>query len=460
MNRDTETNKLLFEQMPVPQAVRTLAVPSIIAQLIILIYNMADTFFIGRVNNPMMVAGSALILPIFNVCIAVSTIAGTGGGTLIARLLGCGREKDARSVAAFSFFFSLCGGLLFAVGTAVFMHPLLLALGASSETYAFARMYASCVIVVGAAPTILAMTMSNLLRNTGRSKEAGFGVSMGGLINIALDPLFMFVILPRGNEILGAGIATALSNCISCAYFLVTIHRLHSPILNFSPRGIHIKREDLISFFSVGLPASLGPLLFDLDYIIINRLISGYSDVALAAMGIVLKVERVPQNVGIGLCLGMVPLAAYNYSAGNYGRLEHVLRFTRTVGTVIGLCSITLYEFFAPYVIRAFIADSATVALGTGFLRIRAFATLMMFLCFIYVHYFQAVGRGNYALLLIVLRWLIVNIPMLFILNGLFGMYGVVWCAFVSDSIVAFLSWLVYHRFRRQHRAQLESMNR
>ena len=103
MNRDTETNKLLFEEMPVPQAVRALAVPSIIAQLIILIYNMADTFFIGRVNNPMMVAGSALILPIFNVCIAVSTIAGTGGGTLIARLLGRGREKDARSVAAFSF---------------------------------------------------------------------------------------------------------------------------------------------------------------------------------------------------------------------------------------------------------------------------------------------------------------------------------------------------------------------
>ena len=455
MNRDTETNKLLFEEMPVPQAVRALAVPSIIAQLIILIYNMADTFFIGRVNNPMMVAGSALILPIFNVCIAVSTIAGTGGGTLIARLLGRGREKDARSVAAFSFFFSLCGGLLFAVGTAVFMHPLLLALGASSETYDFARLYAGCVIVFGATPTILSMTMSNLLRNTGRSKEAGFGVSMGGVINIFLDPLFMFVLLPRGNEILGAGIATALSNCISCAYFLIVIHRLHSPILNFSPRGVHIQREDLRAFFSVGIPASFGPLLFDLDYMVINRLIAGHSDVALAAMGIVLKVERLPQNVGIGLCLGMVPLAAYNYSAGNLRRMEETLRFTRTVGTVIGASAIVLYECFAPYIIRAFIADTATVTLGASFLRIRALATLMMFLCFIYVHFFQAVGHGGYAMFLIVLRWAVVNIPMLFLLDHVFGMYGVVWCAFVSDALVAFLSWLVYRRFRREHLAEL-----
>lgn len=455
MNQERETNKLLFEQLPVPQAVRALAVPSIIAQLIILIYNMADTFFIGRVNNPMMVAGAALILPIFNVCIAVSTIAGTGGGTLIARLLGAGREEDAHAVAAFSFFFSLCGGLLFAVGTGVFMHPLLLALGASAETYDFARMYASCVIVLGAAPTILSMTMSNLLRNTGRSKEAGFGVSMGGVINIFLDPLFMFVILPRGNEILGAGIATALSNLIACVYFLVVIHRLHSPILNFSPRGMRMKREDLASFFAVGLPASLGPLLFDLDYIVINRLISGYSDVALAAMGIVLKVERLPQNVGIGLCLGMVPLAAYNFSAGNYRRMEQVLRFTRTVGIIVGLSAIALYELFAPYLIRAFIADGATVGLGANFLRIRALATLMMFLCFIYVHFFQAVGRGRHALLLIVLRWLAVNIPMLFLLNRLFGMYGVVWCAFVSDSAVAFLSWLVYFRFRKKHITEL-----
>ncbi len=452
MNQDTEKSKLLFEQMPVAQAVRKLAVPSVIGQLIVLIYNMADTFFIGRVNNPMMVAGAALILPIFNICIAVSVIAGTGGGTLLARLLGCGRERDARSVAAFSFWFSFCGGLLFAIGTAVFMHPLLTALGASSETYRFARLYASCVIVAGATPTVLSMTMSNLLRNIGHSKEAGFGVSMGGIINIFLDPLFMFVLLPRGSEILGAGIATALSNCISCAYFLIVIHRLHSPVLNFSPRSMRPGGEELRSFFAVGLPASLGPLLFDLDYMVLNRLMASHSDVALAAMGIVLKAERLPLNIGIGLCLGMVPLAAYNFSAANYRRMEAVLRFTRRVGTIIGLVSIVLYELFAPWLIRFFIADAATVALGTAFLRIRALATILMFLSFVYVHFFQAVGRGDYALFLIVLRWAAIDIPMLFLLDRLFGMYGVVWAQFAGDSIVALATYLTYRHYREKNR--------
>ena len=207
MGKEEKENKQLFEQMPVPKAVMTMAVPTVIAQLIILIYNMADTFFIGRTNDPMMVAGASLILPIFNVTIAVANVAGVGGGTLVARLLGRGRADEARKVASFSLRFSALTALLFSLATAVFMTPLLRSLGASDETFAFARSYALCVIVIGAVPTVLSMTMGNLLRNVGCAKQAGFGVSLGGVINILLDPLFMFVILPRGNEILGAGVA-------------------------------------------------------------------------------------------------------------------------------------------------------------------------------------------------------------------------------------------------------------
>ena len=448
MNTEREKNRELFEQMPVPQALRTMAVPMVISQLIVLVYNMADTFFIGRVNNPFMVAGASLILPLFNVCIAVANIAGTGGGTLIARLLGAGKEDQARSVAAFSFWFSGGMGLLFAGLTALFMQPLLLLLGASSETFSFARQYTSCVIVLGAVPTVLSMTMGNLLRNVGCARQAGFGVSMGGMVNIVLDPLFMFVLLPRGNEILGAGLATALSNILVCCYFLVVIRQLHSPILDFSPRGMLPNASNRIAFFSVGLPAALGPFLFDLDYIVLDRLMSAYSDRALAAIGIVLKAERLPLNIGIGLCLGMVPLAAYNYAAGNYRRMDEVLRYTRRTGTIVSVLSILLYELLASLLIRVFIADAETVALGASFLRIRALATILMFLSFVYVHFFQGVGKGRYALLLIVIRWLAVNIPMLFLLNALFGMYGLAWSQLVSDSLVALLSYLIYRHFR------------
>ena len=164
--REAEENRKLFEEMPVPQALATMAIPTVISQIIVLIYNMADTFYIGRTNNPYMVAGAALILPIFNVCIAVANIAGAGGGTLIARLLGADEPNNARRVASFSVWFSVFGGLFFAIMTGVFMHPLLTLLGASEQTFEFAKQYCTCVIVLGATPTIAAMTMANLRAGT------------------------------------------------------------------------------------------------------------------------------------------------------------------------------------------------------------------------------------------------------------------------------------------------------
>ena len=450
MDKEYRDNIELFENTPVPKAVLSMAVPMIVAQLIILIYNMADTFFIGRANDPYMVAGASLILPIYNVCIAVANIAGVGGGTLVARLLGRRQGEEARRVASFSMRFSLLGGLLFAALTAVFMSPLLRLLGASGKTFDYARQYALCVIVCGAPPTVLGMTMGNLLRNVGCAKQAGFGVSMGGVLNIFLDPLFMFVLLPPGHEILGAGIATALSNYIICAYMFLVIARLKNPVLTLSQRVGLPGAAQLRSFFAVGLPAAAGPFLFDLDYIVIDRLMASYSDMALAAVGIVLKVERLPLNVGIGLCLGMVPLAAYNYSAGKRRRMDEIVRFTRRTGIAIALVSILLYELFASGLIRVFLDDAVTVGYGARFLRIRAPATIVMFLSFIYVHFFQAVGQGGRALELIVLRWALVNIPMLFLLNALFGLYGIVWAQLVSDVIVASVSALVYRNFRKR----------
>ncbi len=443
---ERERNKLIFEQLPVPKAVMTMAMPMIISQLIILIYNMADVYFIGRTSDPFKIGGAALRLPLFNVCIAFANIAGTGGGTLIARLLGVSREDEAKKVSAFSFWFTLTAALAFALGTALLMKPILNALGASANTFDYARQYATCVIVFGAIPTVLSMTLGGLIRNSGYAKQAGFGVSLGGVMNIILDPLFMFVILPRGNEILGAGIATALSNVISCAYFVVVITRMKSNVLSFSPRELFPDKAHIKSFFAVGLAAATGPFLFDIGYILIDRLAASYNDIALAAIGIVLKAERFPLNVGVGLCLGMVPLAAYNYSAGNYDRMRRVVSFARKTGVIVALVSIVIYEVFASNIMRFFIDNEMTIEIGAKFLRIRALATVLMFMCFVYVHFFQAIGKGHISFALVVFRWVIVNIPVLYLFNYLFGMYGIVWSQLASDVLVSFVSLIVYRR--------------
>ena len=443
------TREDIFQNLPVPTALRTMILPSITSQLIVLIYNMADTFYVGQTNNPYMVAAASLILPVFNISLCLAGLAGIGGGSLISRLLGQGQEAEARRVSAFSLYLGALIAALFSVGTAVFMEPLLGLLGAGENTYQYARQYALCVIVLGGVPTVLSNVLANLIRSVGRSREAGAGIILGGLLNIALDPLFMFVLLPRGYEVLGAGIATCLSNCVACGFFVVVLLRMgRGSVITFSPRVGRPRRESVIAIFTVGIPSAVSTFLFDLDYVIIDKLMVSYHDLALAAIGIVLKVERFPLNVGIGICQGMLPLVAYNYSAGNKQRMEDTVRLARRLGLVIAAVSIVLYELFAVQFTHLFIQDTQTVSMAAQFLRIRVLATPLMFLSFFTVYLFQAFGRGRISLLLGVTRWLGFNIPMLFLLNAVFGMYGIVWSQVTADSLTVLLSFYVYHKYK------------
>ena len=445
-------NKELFETMKVPKAVRIMAVPTIIGQLIILIYNMADTFFIGRTNNPYMVAAASLILPVFNISISIASIAGVGGGALVSRLLGEKREEEAKKVYSFSVYLSLLVAALFSLTVLAFMNPILQVLGAGAETFEYSRKYAFCVIVIGGIPTILTNVFSNMVRSVGESKKAGFGVTLGGVINIALDPLFMFVLLPAGNEILGAGVATAISNCISCVYFIVVIKKLGtSSVLKLTSWRLFPERESISKIFAVGVPSAIATFLFDMDYVVLDRLMSGYGDIALAAIGIVLKVERLPLNVGIGICQGMVPIVAYNFASKDYKRMKDTASFSLKIGVVFALLSIAMYEIFAPSFITLFIDEPATVALGTKFLRARCLATVLMFMSFYHVHLFNSYGRGKEALFLGVMRWAAFNIPMLFILNHFFGMYGLVWSQLAADVLTVILSLETHRRYKEKH---------
>ncbi len=423
--------------------------PAVASQLIVLIYNMADTFFVGQTNNPYMVAGTSLILPVFNISLCLAGLAGIGGGSLISRLLGQERVEEAGKVSAFSLYLAFCMAALFALVMGLFMEPILLLLGAGDNTYKYAKQYATCVIVVGGVPTVLSNVLSNLIRSIGRSKEASTGIILGGLLNIALDPLFMFVLMPDGMEVLGAGIATCLSNCVALLFFILVLARMgKDSVITFSPaRGLP-RRGNILAVFGVGIPSAVATFLFDLDYVIIDKLMVSYNDLALAAVGIVLKVERFPLNVGIGICQGMMPLVAYNYSAGNEKRMNDTVRLSRRLGLGVAAVSILLYELFAPEFSRLFISEAETVALASQFLRIRVLATPLMFLSFFTVYLFQAFGKGRISLFLGVTRWLVLNIPMLFLLNSLFGMFGLVWSQVTADSLTVIMSIYVYKRFK------------
>lgn len=439
----------VFQDLPIPSALRKMIIPAVTSQLIVLIYNMADTFFVGQANNPYMVAATSLILPVFNITLCLAGLAGIGGGSLISRLLGQGRPDEARRVSVFSLWLGLCIAALFAAGIGLFMDPVLRLLGAGENTYAYARQYALCVIVVGGIPTVLSNVLSNLIRSIGRSKAASAGIILGGVLNIALDPLFMFVLLPEGHEVLGAGLATCLSNCIAFLFFVSVLLRMgKNSTITFLPKGGLPGWDSILAVFGVGIPSAIATFLFDLDYVIIDKLMVSYHDLALAAIGIVLKVERFPLNVGIGICQGMLPLVAYNYSAGNEQRMNDTIRLSRRLGLTIAGISIVLYEIFAVQFSHLFISDPQTVELASQFLRIRVLATPLMFLSFFTVYLFQAFGKGRISLFLGVTRWLGFNIPMLFLLNALFGMFGIVWSQVTADILTVLLSFYVYRRYK------------
>lgn len=442
-------SKEIFEALPIPKALKTMAIPTVISQIIVLIYNLADTFFVGQTNNPYMVAATSLILPVFNITLSLASLTGVGGGSLISRLLGENRHDEAKKVSSFSIYLSIAVTAVFSALMAAFMEPILNLLGAGENTYLYAKQYALCVIVFGGIPTVLSNVLSNLLRSIGVSKQAGIGITMGGLINIVLDPMFMFVILPKGYEILGVGIATCLSNCLACAYFLYIIYKIRKKsVISLSIKLGKPESKSISSIFNVGIPSALATLLFDLDYIVIDKLMVAYGDISLAAIGIVLKAERLPLNVGIGICQGMMPIVAYNYSSRNYKRMNDTVKYSRNVGLLTAVISIIFYEISARYIIRLFIADSETILLGTNFLRIRILATPLMFLSFFTVYLFQAFGKGNKALFLGVMRWSVFNIPMLFILNEIIGMYGIVWSQVTADILTVALSIYVYQKYR------------
>ena len=435
--------KELFERVPVPKALATLAVPTIISQLISLIYNVVDTFFIGRTGNSYMLASVTLSFTIFMMTTAFSNLYGIGGGSLIARLSGKKEDAQARKVSAFSFYCAIGIAVFYSLIIGLFLGPILNFLGASPDTLGFAKQYVLLVVVCGNLPIILSMTLAHLLRNVGYSRQASLGLSGGGILNIVLDPLFMFVIFPEGMEVFGAALATLIANVISCVYLLFVVKKVSrvSP-LSLSFRDISgIRRQDIRSLYAVGVPSAVLTGLFDVANMFLNALMAAHGDLELAAIGIVMKAERLPNAVNIGICQGMLPIVAYNYSSGNHQRMKDTIRVARTYGLLITAFSVLFFQLLASPIIHIFMSTSAgnveqslaTIALGVTFLRIRCLASPVQFMNYHTSFCMQAMGNGAGTLLHAIVRELVFYIPFMFLLDAMFGKVGLA-CALIAGE--------------------------
>lgn len=446
-----DENKILFETTPIPRALASLAVPTIISQLIVMIYNLADTFFIGQTNDPYKVAAASMAYVLFFMLNALANLFGIGGGSLISRLLGVDKREDAKAVGVFSFYGTILVTVLYCIICYFGMAPILRWMGASDNTIGFASDYTLWVVVIGGLPATLSMAMSHLLRSEGHGSKASFGLSMGGILNILLDPLFMFVLLPDGQEVTGAAVATMCSNLVALLYYCVIYYRIRkSSILSVSPKYLPASFPYMGQIFSVGFPSALSTVLVCVAIMFTNNLTASHGDIPVAAMGIVKKVEMLPHNVGTGLCQGMIPLIAYNFAAANYQRMTATIRTARLYGLIFtGLC-IVVFEVFASGIAYLFIQDQETVELTTSFLRIMCLATPLTICNFHMCYTLQAMGKGTESLILSACRQGIFHIPLLFLLHACFGLYGIIWTQLAADACTLILSLFLYRRIVRQ----------
>ena len=439
----------LFEQLPIPRAVAKLAVPTILSSLVMVLYNLADTYFVGMLNDPIENAAVALAAPVLLAFNAVNNLFGVGASSMMSRALGRRDYETVYKSSAFGFYSAVLSGLLFSLLCTVFKTPLLNLLGADETTFDATYGYMLWTVNVGAMPSILNVVMAYLVRAEGASLHASLGTMSGCLLNIVLDPIF---ILPWGLNMGagGAGLATFLSNCVACLYFFVLLYvKRGRTYVSISPKMYRWTKEIALGVFGVGVPASIQNLLNVTGMTVLNNFTAAFGANAVAAMGIVQKINQVPMQVSMGVSQGIMPLISYNYAARNVPRMKNTLLFTVKISLSFMVIVSLGYFLFAEPLTTLFMSNPEVVSYGTAFLR--GFCLGLPFLCmdFIAVGVFQATGLGRNALVFAILRKIVLEIPALFVLNRLFPLYGLSYAQLTAEVILAVAAVLVLRRLFR-----------
>lgn len=427
----------LFEKIPVKSAVLKLSIPTVLSSLVMVIYNLADTYFVGILNNSVENAAVTLAAPLLLAFNAVNNLFGVGSSSMMSRALG---KKDYETVyrsSAFGFYCSVISGLIFSLLYTALNSQLLIVLGTDSETTAATAEYLKWTVSFGAVPAILNVVMAYLVRAEGASLHASVGTMSGCVLNMILDPIF---VLPWGLDMgaSGAGCATFISNCFACIYFFVLLYvKRKSTYVCVNPKKFSFRKSIVTGVFSVGIPASIQNLLNVTGMTVLNNFTSAFGAEAVAAMGIAQKINMVPMQIALGSSQGVMPLIGYTYASGNTDRMKKSLMFLSKYA--LGFLAVITVGFYfgSDLMISLFMKNEAIISYGSEFLK--GLCLSLPFLCmdFIAVGVFQACGMGGKSLIFAIMRKIVLEIPFIFLLNYLFPLYGLAYAQTMAEVILA-----------------------
>lgn len=431
----SEAKYIQMTETPMPKLVTSMALPAMASMLITTIYNMADTYFVSQIGT----SASAAVGVVFAVMSLIQALGGgfgMGSGSIISRKLGEKKDDEASMYASCAFFGALSFGAAILVIGLAFLEPLMRLLGATDTMLPYAKDYARYIFI--AAPVMCSsFVLNNVMRSQGKAVMAMVGLCLGGVLNMALDPLFIFTF---NMGISGAAIATALSQLISyIVMWLMFLSR--ESIVRISPARLSKHLSDYLAILKVGFPTMCRQGLASVASALLNVQASVYGDAAVAAITISNRIYLFVRNVILGIGQGFQPVAGYNFGAGKLNRVKESFRFTTIAGTVVCTAFGVLIWFCAAPVIAWFRADDAEVIrIGTTALRFAA--AVMPFMAYsTYVNQmYQCLGFAKQATVLAASRQGIFYVPIILILPAIIGLLGVQMAQPLSDFCTFFIS--------------------
>ena len=437
----------IFEKIPILRSIFALALPTVFGQVIMVIYNMADTFFVGMTGSDEMLTAVTVCMPAFMFLSAIANLFGVGGSCVISRALGKSDLNRASAASVFAFWGCFITTLLYSLAAFLLADTFIDLLGGQeTEVHTYAREYLMITVVLGGEFTAMNALLAHLIRAEGRSIHASIGVVLGGVLNIVLDPLFMFVWLKPGNETLGAALATALSNAAALGYYAVILVKgRHASVLGFVPCGEALRCNIPADILATGLPACLMTLFENISYAVLDNLMSQYGTVCQAGLGVAKKINMLAHCIVRGMSQGVLPLIAYNFANRNYHRMKKATLCTAGLSvTMAGVCMLANMSFSRTLVGIFIQSTSLSLEHGAKFLRILCIGAPFSACAYTFISFFQAVGEGGRSFRLAMMRKGIVDIPLMFILNSILPHYGLVWATPIADVLCCIVSVVMY----------------
>lgn len=434
--------KEYFESAPILKSIAKFAVPTVLSQMVTLIYNLADTFFVGKTGDPNQIAALTLSFPIFMLLVAIANLMGIGANSLISRSLGVNDLKQAKKASAFGFYGAIFVAIIYSVVLLTAMKPILTLVGASKATYGYTSSYLLWTVVIGGLPTVMNLVMGHLVRAEGNSRQASIGTALGGAINIVLDPILVSAF---NMGIRGAAIATVISNVIGMLYFFVIIYKnRRNWVISLSLKNFTFNKKIVSEVILVGFPAALVIILGSAGNVVLTHYMSPYGDINVAAFGLVQKIGSIAIQITVGMTQGIMPLIGYNYAAGNHDRTKSVCKVSFGLLGIYAVLCVAVIEIFPNAIVGIFINDDATVKLGVDFIKYWILCAPGMCMVMLLNSIFQAMGKWKQSMFLSVFRQAIVLIPLLVIMNNIMGKYGLVWSQPVSDTVSMIIGFILY----------------